>query len=109
VPDVSVYRWERISRDPSGRVRDDVLISPDIAVEITSPGQSANALFRRCRWYSANGVDISLLVDPDDESVLAFLSDGSIREWRGADRIDLDTIGPGFDLTVEAYFASLVE
>jgi Uma2 family endonuclease len=109
VPDVSVYRWERIKRDEAGEVADDVFDPPDIAIEITSPGQSVNALFRRCRWYASNGVEIALLVDPADRSVLAFLRDGTVHDWRGADRIDLTAVIPGFDLTVERLFDSLSE
>src|SRR5690242_18087723 len=48
VPDVSVLRWDRIPRTADGRVADDVLWPPDIAIEIVSPGQSVNALVRRC-------------------------------------------------------------
>jgi Uma2 family endonuclease len=48
VPDVAVYRWDRIPRDASGRVANDFSEPPDIAVEIASPEQSANALVRRC-------------------------------------------------------------
>ena len=107
VPDVAVYRWERIPRDPNGEVIDDVLIPPDIAIEIVSPKQSVNALLRRCRWYVAHGVQIALLVDPDDRSVIAFLADGAVLDWHGTDQIDLGSVVPGFDLTVERLFKAL--
>lgn len=107
VPDAAVYRWPRIPRDEEGKLLDDVRIAPDITVEIVSPGQSTNRLIRRCRWYVANGVQIALLIDPDDQSVLAFLPDGAVREWAGADRIDLSTVIPDFELTVEELFTAL--
>src|SRR5579872_3432835 len=101
VPDVSVFRWDRIPRKPSGEASEDVFIPPDIAIEIVSPSQSVNAMIRRCRWYVASGVEIALLVDPADRSVLAFLAGGVVHEWRGEDRIDLDGVVPGLALRVE--------
>lgn len=72
VPDVSVYRWDRVPRDEPGKMAQDFREPPDIAVEIVSPGQSTNALIRRCLWYIENGVTIALLADPNDESVFPF-------------------------------------
>jgi Uma2 family endonuclease len=109
VPDVVVLRWQRIPRDASGQVADDVLIPPDIAVEIVSPSQSVTALVRRCRWYAAHGLEIALLADPADRSVIAFLADKSMHEWHGAVRIDLRSVVPGFELTVEELFRALTD
>jgi len=50
-----------------------------------------------------------LLVDPDDRSVVAFLADGAVHDWHGADRMDLSKVVPGFDLTVEQLFKALTE
>jgi Uma2 family endonuclease len=107
VSDVAVYRWERIPVDAAGRVVDDFLIPPDIAIEIVSPEQSVNALVRRCLWYVANGVAIALLVDPSDESVLVFRPNQAPVPLRGAEPIDLAEVLPGFQLTVQELFDSL--
>lgn len=107
VPDIAVYRWARIPHDARGRIGDDFYEPPDIAIEIVSPGQSSNALVRRCLWFVAQGVQVALLVDPADESILAFRSDGRIDTWHGADRIDLSEVLPDFELTVEQLFMSL--
>lgn len=107
VPDVSVYRWARIPRTPDGRVANDFRSPPDVAIEIVSPEQSVNALVRRCVWYVTNDVEIALLVDPADESVLLFRHQAPPRAIRGAERIDLDTVLPGFELTADELFASL--
>jgi Uma2 family endonuclease len=72
VPDVSVYRWERIPVDSDGLVADDFFEPPDLVVEIDSPNQRVNALVRRCLWFVTHGVRIALLVDPDDDSVVVF-------------------------------------
>jgi Uma2 family endonuclease len=107
VPDVSVYAWDRIPRDENGEITDDSPIAPDVAVEILSPGQSPNEQFRRCLGFVSNGVQIALLIDPDDRSVLAFFSGGNTQVWRGNDRIDLDQVVPGFEMTVDELFAPL--
>ena len=66
VPDIAVYRWNRIPVDARGHVADVFTTPPDIAVEIASPQQSVNGLVRRCLWYVAHGVQVALLVDPSD-------------------------------------------
>src|SRR5437764_5476383 len=40
VPDVVVYRWDRIPRTPAGEVANRFTEPPDLAVEIGSPDQS---------------------------------------------------------------------
>ena len=108
VPDVSVFRWERIPREPSGEVADDVSVAPDIAVEVVSPKQSVNALVRRCLRYTSLGVRIALLVDSADRSVVLFKPGASAVALRGADQIDLDEVLPGFRLAVDDLFKSLL-
>src|SRR6266851_6594357 len=104
VPDVAVYRWERIAWTADGEVPDDFVEPPDIAIEVVSPKQSVNSLVRRCVWYVDNGVRIALLVDPYDRSVLLFRAGTAIRVSRGADPIDLSAVLPGFELTAEQVF-----
>jgi Uma2 family endonuclease len=107
VPDIAVYRWDRIPRDESGRIANDFFDPPDIAIEIVSPEQSVNALVRRCLWYVAHGVHVALLVDPADESVVGFRSDGQVNAWHAQDKIDLGEVLPDFELTVEELFTAL--
>jgi Uma2 family endonuclease len=109
VPDVSVFRRERIPRESNGEPSDDVFIPPDITIEIVSPRQSVTTLRSRCRWFVSNGVEIALLVDPADRSVVAFFADASMLEWHGSDRIDLRGVVPDLDLTVEHLFRVLTE
>ncbi len=40
VPDVSVFRWQRIPREPTGRIANRFEIYPDWAIEILSPDQA---------------------------------------------------------------------
>ncbi len=107
VPDVAVYVWERIAWTAEDEVPDDFTLPPDIAIEIVSPKQSVNSLVRRSVWYVENGVQISLVVDPYDRSVVLFRAGVAARALRGADQIDLSEILPGFELTVGQVFDAL--
>jgi Uma2 family endonuclease len=107
VPDVGVYRWTNLPRRPDGKLLHEATTPWDIAVEIVAPKQSRRALEAKCRWYVANGVEVSLLLDPDREDVVRFGADGSRVVLRGDDRIDLDAILPGLVLTPATLFAAL--
>jgi Uma2 family endonuclease len=107
VPDVSVYRWDRIPVDVTGLVADEFLAPPDIVVEIVSPKQSVNALVRRCLWFVANGVHLAVLVDPPDQSVLIFRLNQAPSVRRGHDQIDFGDVLPGFSFTAQDLFDAL--
>jgi Uma2 family endonuclease len=107
VPDVAVLRWDRIPYDADGNLLDDVFEPPATAVEIVSPGQSVAGLRRKCARYVANGVEIALLMDPSDKSIVDFRPGAAPRRLGLDERIDLDGVLPGFALTPRELFASL--
>lgn len=108
VPDVSVYRWERIPRTPDGEIADDLWEPPDIAVEVLSPGQSLRDQIAKCRRYVSRGVPLALLVNPRRErSVRLFRDKGSEERLTGDDQIDFGPVLPGLTLTVRDLFATL--
>lgn len=104
VPDVVVYRRERL------RVRsapDEFTDPPDVAIEIVSPEQTVTSLIQKCLRYLTVGVGIALIVVPEDVAVLEFRPGQPLRVLQGEDRIDLDDVLPGFELTVRALFAAV--
>jgi Uma2 family endonuclease len=107
VPDVAVYRWERIPLDPNGRIADDFRLAPDVAVEIVSPKQSVTKIVRRCVWYVNHSVRVALQVDPFDESVLVFRASQTPVALQDNERIDLDDVLPGFVATVADLIGAL--
>jgi Uma2 family endonuclease len=107
VPDVAVFRWDRIPRTPGGELDNVVTTAPDIAIEIVSPDQPAADLVGKCQRYVANGVAIALLVDDERRSVRLFRPGQPERVLREADAIDLQDVMPGFELTVDEVFAAL--
>jgi Uma2 family endonuclease len=107
VPDLVVYRWERIPWSPEDEVEDDFLLPPDVAIEIASPDQSIPVLRRKCQWYVAHGVPLALLVEPQARYVVVFRADQPAATLRGADRIDFDPVLPGLALSVDELFGFL--
>jgi Uma2 family endonuclease len=107
VPDVGYYRLERLQiRKPNRYARD--LGIPDIAVEIVSPEQSGTSLIRKCQRYLALGAQIALVVDPEDEAILAFRPGQPVRVLQVDDRIDVDDVLPGVTLTVRELFDAIM-
>jgi Uma2 family endonuclease len=107
VPDVAIYRWERIPWTPDDEVEDEFFLPPDIAIEVTSPDQSIPALTRKCRWYVAHEVPLALLVVPPARYVVVFRQNQPPTTLRGAERIDFSPILPGLTLSVDELFAFL--
>jgi Uma2 family endonuclease len=107
VPDIAVYRRARVRRKPTGEVAPDFFDPPDLAIEISSPGQSIADLTEKCRWYVANGVEIALLVLTRRRVVMRFTAAGPEQTLRGSDPIDVTSVVPAFQLTVTELFDSL--
>jgi Uma2 family endonuclease len=79
VPDVAVFRWARIPRQPSGRVANRFDLHPDWAIEILSPEQSQTKVLEKLLFCSQQGTEIGWLIDPDVESVLTVSADQRVQ------------------------------
>jgi Uma2 family endonuclease len=109
VPDVSVYRWDRIARDESGEVANDFLEPPDIAIEIISPGQSPTRLFHRCLTFIRAGVRAAVLINPPDQSILVLRNGQLDQLLRRGDTLDLSDILEDLRLIVARLFDELMD
>jgi Uma2 family endonuclease len=106
VPDVSVFRWDRIPCEDSGQVENRFFIPPDWAIEILSPDQSQTKVLGKLLYCSEHGTELGWLLDPKDESILIVLPDGRVRLLEGSAILPvLD--GVELTLTVEQVFAWL--
>jgi Uma2 family endonuclease len=106
VPDLSVFVWDRIERDPV-KQRRGAFIPPDIAIEIASPGQSRQNQIERCQQFVAQGARIALMFDSCTKSVIDVRPGGVERRLRGNDVLDLGDVIPGLTLVVGELFAAL--
>jgi len=107
VPDVSLYRWDRIPRTPAGKIASRFLVPPDLAVEIWSPGQSLRELGAKCEWLVKNGSAVALLLDPRREMIRVYRPNAPVAVHGPGDRIPLAEIAPGAALDVSQIFAAL--
>ncbi|HEV8635645.1 MAG TPA: Uma2 family endonuclease, partial [Chloroflexota bacterium] len=108
VPDVVVYRWDRVPLDPSGEIQDgNFETPPDVAVEVLSPGQSMTKAVDRCSWYVRNGAPASVLIVPEDRAILLFRPGAPPQVVQGTERLELDEVLSGFQLTADQLFGAL--
>ena len=107
VPDVAVYRRERLPRRHPRQRIGELRIPPDLAVEIISPGQTLRELQAKCSRYVDLGVQVALLVDDRDETIHAFRPNTPPTVHHCGQRVALDEIAPGLHLDVDRIFDAL--
>ncbi|MBD2678610.1 MULTISPECIES: Uma2 family endonuclease [Nostoc] len=106
VPDVSVFRWDRIPKTPSGKIANRFEIHPDWAIEILSPEQNLKKVLSKLLHCSRNGTELGWLLDPEDESILTVFPQQRVELYEGADKLPI-VEGIDLELTVEQVFAWL--
>jgi len=73
VPDVAVFRWDRIPFTPDAEVPDNFNLPPDWTIEILSPEQKPNKVLGNVLHCLEQGSRLGWFVDPDDLSILVLL------------------------------------
>jgi Uma2 family endonuclease len=106
VPDVAVFRWDRIPRQPSGRVANRFDLHPDWAIEILSPEQSQTKVLEKLLFCSEQGTELGWLIDPDVESILTVSADQRVQILRGERSLPVLS-QVSLELTVEQVFSWL--
>jgi len=106
IPDVAIFRWDRIPREASGRVANRFLIPPDWAIEILSPDQGQTKVLGKLLHCSEHGTELGWLLEPKDESILIVLPDRRVRLLEGKATLPILN-GVELNLTVEQVFAWL--
>ena len=106
VPDISVFRWERIPRTESGRIANRFESYPDWAIEILSPDQSQTKVLRNLLHCCKNGTELGWLILLDEFSILAIHPNQHIELLEASQSLpvlsDID-----LSLTVEQVFSWL--
>lgn len=75
VPDVAIFTWERIPRDPSRAVANAFPIAPDWTVEILSLAQSPTYVIRNILYCLQQGAKLGWLIDPEASVVMIYTPD----------------------------------
>jgi Uma2 family endonuclease len=106
VPDVAVFRWERIPRTDSGRIANRFDLYPDWAIEILSPDQSQNKVLGKLLHCSQHGTELGWLIDPEDESILVIFPQQRVQLLKGESQLPM-LDGIELELTVNQVFGWL--
>jgi Uma2 family endonuclease len=115
VPDLAVFRWERIPRDPDGEVANSFMVAPDWTIEILSPDQSHSKVVRNILHCLAYGCEMGWLVDPMEKLVFVYFNDRPLMSFElmmaDAETVLLPVPGfaVGFEITVVELFGYLNE
>lgn len=83
VPDIAVFRWERIPRQSSGRIGNRFEIHPDWSIEILSPEQNLTKVLTKLLLCSQNGTELGWLINPTEESILVVLPGQRVELYQG--------------------------
>jgi Uma2 family endonuclease len=100
VPDVSVFRWNRIPVESSGRIANRFKIHPDWAIEILSPDQRQTRVLGNLLHCSQHGTELGWLIDSEEESILVIFPSQRVQLLKGAAQLPI-LDGFELELTVE--------
>ncbi|MGK7932275.1 MAG: Uma2 family endonuclease [Microcystaceae cyanobacterium] len=106
VPDVTVFRWERIPRNHLGQVENRFGTHPDWSIEILSPDQSSTKVLGNLLHCSQYGTELGWLIDPDEETILVVFPDQRVQLLREDESLPI-LQGIELQLTVSQVFSWL--
>ncbi len=106
VPDIAVFRWERIPKTTTGKISNRFEIHPDWVIEILSPDQQQKKVLTKLLHCSRNGTELGWLMNPEEESILAVFPGQKVELYESDDKLpilaDID-----LELTVTEIFSWL--
>ncbi|MGK7883426.1 MAG: Uma2 family endonuclease [Crocosphaera sp.] len=103
VPDVVVFRWERIPRNDLGQVSNRFETYPDWSIEILSPYQSSTKVLGNLLYCSQYGTELGWLIDPDEETILVVFPEQKVQLLKGNESLPI-LQGIELELTVRQVF-----
>ena len=102
-PDAAFVRTDRLP--PADERERFLAVVPDLVVEVVSPTDRARDVEEKVQLYLEAGVQVALVVYPRLRHIRTYSSDGSSRLYRHDETLDLDSVVPGFSLSVAEVFA----
>lgn len=106
IPDVSFTNWDRL---PGRHVPNEPVpeVSPDLAVEVLSEGNSTAEMERKLKEYFLSEVAVVWFVDPKKRTVRVYTSPDEVTELKATDVLDGGDVLSGFSVPVSRLFADL--
>jgi len=101
-PDVAFYSHERI---PENAYATTFWGPPDLAAEITSPGNRVWEAQEKVKAYLDAGVQLVWVIDPSSRTAVAYRAGGEARLLSVKDSLDGGAVLPGFRLSLASLFS----
>ena len=101
-PDVAFVRQDRLP-DPSPLGY--AALAPDLVVEVLSPDDRPGEVLSKVGDWLEAGTSVVWLVDPERRSARVYRRDGTQEPLAEADRLDGETVLPGFECELRRIFA----
>lgn len=93
-PDVAFVRRDRI---PAGKLpRGYFPGTPDLAVEVVSPGDRASEVQEKIQTWLHHGTKLVWIVEPKTETLTIYRADDSVTLLQSSDTLDGEDVLPGF-------------
>jgi Uma2 family endonuclease len=106
VPDVSFYtaqRWAEYLATMPDWLNKPLLLVPDLAVEVISPGDQYSEVQKKVERYSGDGVRLLWVIDPRRQTVTAYAGD-HYASLSSDDVLEGGDVLPGLSLPVSTLF-----
>jgi Uma2 family endonuclease len=97
VPDIAVFRWERIPKTDSGRIANRFNTYPDWMIEILSPQQSTTQVLNKLLQACQQGTQLGWLINPEEATVLVISENQRLDVFSQDDQLP---VLEGIDLSV---------
>lgn len=97
---IAKIRLQGMNRPPRGFLQG----SPDLAVEILSPGNTIEEIHNKIVEYFENDTQLVWVIHPDERYVLVYHSPEPDRFLRSQDQLDGEDLIPGFRMSVAELF-----
>jgi Uma2 family endonuclease len=100
-PDIAFIAQARLDLVPR---EGHILIAPDLAIEIVSPGDGIYDLDEKLRDYRSAGIPLTWVLNPDQRSVRVYENGRIKAELEGQEELRADPVLPGFCIKVDELF-----
>ncbi|MFO8038617.1 MAG: Uma2 family endonuclease [Sodalinema sp.] len=97
VPDIAVFRWQRIPKTDSGRIANRFNTYPDWMIEILSPQQSTTQVLNKLLQACQQGTQLGWLINPEEATVLVISENQRLDVFSQDDQLP---VLEGIDLSV---------
>lgn len=110
VPDISVFRWARIPREPDGRVSNRFELHPDWVIEILSPSQSQTKVIRNVVHSLDHGTEMGWVIDSEESCIFVYQPNQTPRFFDEPQMVlPVPTFAGAINLTVKQLFDWLTD